>query len=92
MYPDKKKIVVFLCHGPRYAFGAVIKCKRWDTKESKNNFSARSQPPVLIQKRMWTVFMVPLKNLLFPYCRANLFGVVTGRYSDKKILTSITFK
>jgi hypothetical protein len=80
----------YLLNGLRHGFDAMVKCETWETKECKNNFSARSQPEIvseLIQKECDKGFVYgPFKSPPFQNCRLSPLGVATGKYSDKKRL------
>jgi hypothetical protein len=69
----------YLLNGLRHGFDAMVKCETWETKECKNNFSARSEPEIvseLIQKECEKGFVYgSFKSPPFQNCRVSPLGV-----------------
>ena len=73
-HPDKD-FVSYLCNGLRYGFDSMVRYDIFESRECKNNFSARSQPKIvsdLILKECEKGFVYgPFQNPPFERCRVS---------------------
>lgn len=88
-HPDKN-FVLYLCNGLRQGFDCLVQGEISESKECKNNFSARSQVLVvseLIKTECHKGFVHgPFQSLPFANYRVSPLGVAEGKYSGKKRL------
>ena len=87
--PDTK-FVSYLCTGLRHGFDTLVQSEKVQTKECKNNLSARVQETVvseLIDKELQKGFIYgPFTQPPFDNYRVSPIGVAEGKYSKKKRL------
>lgn len=88
-HPDKH-FVQYICNGFRNGFDTLVKFDNLETKECRNNLSARSQKDIvsdLINKELDNGFVYgPFCKLPFEKYRVSPLGVAEGKYSQKKRL------